>query len=66
MPSEAPKSKREPRKVQRIVLRDQSATPGVALMQRLAMHRHPAPEDLAIVDCWAPSLPLGCYQPRAA
>ena len=62
MLSPDPKPKREPRKVQRIVLRDQSATPGVALMQRLAMHRHPAPEDIAIIDAWAPSLPVGCIR----
>ena len=60
--SSEPKPKREPRKIQRIVLRDQSATPGAALMQRLATHKHPAPEDLAIVDAWAPSLPIGCIQ----
>ena len=65
MSSAEPKPKREPRKIQRIVLRDQSATPGVALMERLAMYRNPAPEDLAIVDCWAPSIPRGCI-PSAA
>ena len=54
-----PTPKREPRKIERIVLRDQSAVPGVALMERIAMHRHPSPEDLAIVECWAPSLPIG-------
>ncbi len=57
-----PAPKRESRKIERIVLRDQSATPGVALMERVAMHRHPSPEDLAIVQCWAPSLPLGVIQ----
>jgi hypothetical protein len=50
---------REPRNLQRLVLRDASASPGVELMERIAFHRSPMPEDLAIIEAWRPTLCLG-------
>jgi hypothetical protein len=44
--------KRQPKIHHRIELRDESATPGVALMERIAFTRNPMPEDLAIVSAW--------------
>jgi hypothetical protein len=53
-----PTTKREPRKSQQLVLRDESASPGAALMERVAFHRNPMPEDEAIVEAWRPTLCL--------
>ncbi len=46
------KPKRQPKKIEKIVLRDASAMPGVSLMEAIAS-RYATPEDYAILDSWA-------------
>lgn len=47
-------SDRTPRHLNRIELRDESACPGIELIERIAFLRRPAEEDLAILNAWKP------------
>lgn len=51
------KKKREPRKIERLTLRDRSAMPGAWLCDAMCL-RHPFEEDLAILEMWNPALSL--------